>query len=160
MWIIILKTIIKIWDAYTYYIILTFLHIKSTLLKMIYFYPVQYSYIKLTGFIDHFTKRSLLVRYYIPIFFKSPPVITPWWDVSVVGEGNTVQIWNYTYRTTTVQNQLLSLSVVPFRFGLFYLEVIIYTFFILFRINYALFIHVNYIDTNIHTEYYFISYYY
>jgi len=145
-----LKTIIKIWDAYLLHYF-NILHIKSTLLIMIYFYPVQYSYIKLTGFIDHFTKRSLLVRHYIPIFFKSPPVITPWWGVSVVGEGNTVQIWNYTYRTTTVQDQLLSLSVVPFRFGLFYLEVIIHTFLILFRINNALFIHVNYIDTNIHT---------
>lgn len=121
----ILKIVYEIWDVY-YYFILTFLHFKSTLVIRIYFYPVQYSYIKLTGFIDHFTKRSLLVRHYIPIFLQSPPVITLWWGVFVVGEANTVQIWKYTYRTTTVQDQLLSLSVVPFRFGLFYLEVIIY----------------------------------
>jgi len=67
----ILKTVFEFWDA-CYYVISNFLHFKSTLVVLIYFYPVQYSYIKLTGFIDHFTKRSLLVRHYIPIFLYNP----------------------------------------------------------------------------------------
>ncbi|KAE9538878.1 hypothetical protein AGLY_005460 [Aphis glycines] len=47
-------------DYNSWRLLLKFCFLKSTLLIMIYFYPVQYSYIKLTGFIDHFTKRSLL----------------------------------------------------------------------------------------------------